>query len=243
MVESNINERQQVERVFDKTDKGSEAIAARQAALDALDKKYQESAAAEADWLAGSQKGLSNWMDTASNYADQTASLVSNTMSGFVDTLSGALSGNKTSWEDWSKSVLQSMQKVILNAMLVNSIKGLGGAGFMSMFGGGASGASGASGDAGGLFSSGAFDNLTLNAKGGAYASEGLSAHSNTIVNTPTYFAFAKGAGLMGEAGARGNHAINALSGWFSGCENGRWGICLWRWWRYHHSSAFHYFG
>lgn len=192
------NERQQVERVFDKTDKGSEAIAARQAALDALDKKYQESAAAEADWLAGSQKGLSNWMDTASNYADQTASLVSNTMSGFVDTLSGALSGNKTSWEDWSKSVLQSMQKVILNAMLVNSIKGLGGAGFMSMFSGGASAGAG---DAGGLFSSGAFDNLTLNAKGGAYASEGLSAYSNSIVNTPTYFAFAKGAGLMGEAG------------------------------------------
>lgn len=159
---------------------------------------YSASDAMRNDWNAGFAEGLSNWMDTASNYADQTASLVSNTMSGFVDTLSGALSGNKTSWEDWSKSVLQSMQKVILNAMLVNSIKGLGGAGFMSMFGGGASGASG---DAGGLFSSGAFDNLTLNAKGGAYASEGLSAHSNTIVNTPTYFAFAKGAGLMGEAG------------------------------------------
>lgn len=162
---------------------------------------YSASDAMRNDWNAGFNEGLSNWMDTASNYADQTASLVSNTMSGFVDTLSGALSGNKTSWEDWSKSVLQSMQKVILNAMLVNSIKGLGGAGFMSMFGGGASGASGASGDAGGLFSSGAFDNLTINAKGGAYASEGLSAHSNTIVNTPTYFAFAKGAGLMGEAG------------------------------------------
>lgn len=159
---------------------------------------YSASDAMRNDWNAGFNEGLSNWMDTASNYADQTASLVSNTMSGFVDTLSGALSGNKTSWEDWSKSVLQSMQKVILNAMLVNSIKGLGGAGFMSMFSGGASGASG---DAGGLFSSGAFDNLTLNAKGGAYASEGLSAHSNTIVNTPTYFAFAKGAGLMGEAG------------------------------------------
>lgn len=159
---------------------------------------YSASDAMRNDWNAGFAEGLSNWMDTASNYADQTASLVSNTMSGFVDTLSGALSGNKTSWEDWSKSVLQSMQKVILNAMLVNSIKGLGGAGFMSMFSGGASGASG---DAGGLFSSGAFDNLTINAKGGAYASEGLSAHSNTIVNTPTYFAFAKGAGLMGEAG------------------------------------------
>lgn len=159
---------------------------------------YSASDAMRNDWNAGFAEGLSNWMDTASNYADQTASLVSNTMSGFVDTLSGALSGNKTSWEDWSKSVLQSMQKVILNAMLVNSIKGLGGAGFMSMFSGGASAAAG---DAGGLFSSGAFDNLTLNAKGGAYASEGLSAYSNSIVNTPTYFAFAKGAGLMGEAG------------------------------------------
>lgn len=159
---------------------------------------YSASDAMRNDWNAGFAEGLSNWMDTASNYADQTASLVSNTMSGFVDTLSGALSGNKTSWEDWSKSVLQSMQKVILNAMLVNSIKGLGGAGFMSMFSGGSSAAAG---DAGGLFSSGAFDNLTLNAKGGAYASEGLSAYSNSIVNTPTYFAFAKGAGLMGEAG------------------------------------------
>ncbi len=159
---------------------------------------YSASDAMRNDWNAGFAEGLSNWMDTASNYADQTASLVSNTMSGFVDTLSVALSGNKTSWVDWSKSVLQSMQKVILNAMLVNSIKGLGGAGFMSMFSGGASAGAG---DAGGLFSSGAFDNLTLNAKGGAYASEGLSAYSNSIVNTPTYFAFAKGAGLMGEAG------------------------------------------
>lgn len=159
---------------------------------------YSASDAMRNDWNAGFAEGLSNWMDTASNYADQTASLVSNTMSGFVGSISDALSGNKSSWEDWSKSVLQSMQKIILNAMLVNSIKGLGGAGFMSMFGGGSSGAGG---DAGGAFSSGAYGNLTLNAKGGAYASEGLSAYSNSIVDTPTYFAFAKGAGLMGEAG------------------------------------------
>ncbi len=192
------NERQQIERVFDKTDKGAEAIAARQAALDALNRKYKESAAAEADWSAGAQKGLANWMDTASNYADQTASLVSNTMSGFVDQLSGALSGNKSSWEDWSKSVLQSMQKVILNAMLVNSIQSMGGSGmFGSLFGGGASD--------GGTFGAGVWDSaaskVDLNAKGGAYESPSLSAYSNSIVSSPTMFAFAKGAGLMGEAG------------------------------------------
>ncbi len=40
---------------------------------------------------------------------------------------------------------------------------------------------------------------VTPNAKGGAYV-DGLAAHRNTIVTQPTRFAFAKGAGLVGEA-------------------------------------------
>ncbi len=36
------------------------------------------------------------------------------------------------------------------------------------------------------------------NAKGGVYTSANLSAYSNSIVDTPTYFAFAKGAGADG---------------------------------------------
>lgn len=42
------------------------------------------------------------------------------------------------------------------------------------------------------------------NAKGNVYTSPSLSAYSNQIVDKPTYFAFAKGAGLMGEAGPEG---------------------------------------
>jgi phage-related minor tail protein len=42
---------------------------------------------------------------------------------------------------------------------------------------------------------------VKLNAKGGVYESADLSRFSNGIVNSPTLFAFAKGAGLMGEAG------------------------------------------
>lgn len=42
---------------------------------------------------------------------------------------------------------------------------------------------------------------LTKNAKGGVYDSPSLSAYSNSVVSRPTTFAFAKGAGLMGEAG------------------------------------------
>ena len=41
----------------------------------------------------------------------------------------------------------------------------------------------------------------TANAKGGVYDSPSLSAYSGQIVSKPTMFAFARGAGLMGEAG------------------------------------------
>lgn len=39
------------------------------------------------------------------------------------------------------------------------------------------------------------------NANGGVYSGAGISAHSGTIVSSPTVFPFAKGVGLMGEAG------------------------------------------
>lgn len=42
---------------------------------------------------------------------------------------------------------------------------------------------------------------VTANALGGVYSSPSLSAYSGQVVSQPTMFAFAKGAGLMGEAG------------------------------------------
>lgn len=45
---------------------------------------------------------------------------------------------------------------------------------------------------------------FTPNAKGGVYNSPSLSAYSGQVVHTPTMFAFAKGAGVMGEAGPEG---------------------------------------
>ena len=158
---------------------------------------YAASDAQRSDWTAGMREGFANWAETASDYASQSADLVNNAMTGLVGNISDALSGNKVDWEDWASSVLQSMQKIILNAMIVNSLQSsMGGSGFLSgLFGG----------SAGGSTPSGAYNSaasgLQLNAKGGAYASASLSAYSNSIVSSPTYFAFAKGAGLMGEAG------------------------------------------
>lgn len=158
---------------------------------------YAASDAQRSDWTAGMREGFANWADTASDYASQSADLVNNTMSGLVGNISEALAGNKVDWEDWSKSVLASMQKIILNAMIVNSLQSsMGGSGFLGGLFGGSAGGSTPSGS----YNSAA-SGLQLNAKGGAYASASLSAYSNSIVRSPTYFAFAKGAGLMGEAG------------------------------------------
>jgi len=41
-----------------------------------------------------------------------------------------------------------------------------------------------------------------LHAQGGVFSSSGLSPYLNSVVSKPTLFAFAKGVGLMGEAGS-----------------------------------------
>lgn len=158
---------------------------------------YASSDEMRGDWVAGFSEGFANWADTASDYASQSADVVNNAMTGLVGNISDALAGNKVSWSDWANSVLQSMQKVILNAMLVNSIKSMSNSGFMGLF------TSAGSGGSGGGFGTAISDygSKFQFAKGGAFVSQDLSQYSGSIVSSPTMFAFAKGAGLMGEAG------------------------------------------
>lgn len=202
-----LDQQRELERQYQSGDIESKDLYDRKTAAltDALQQRlamqqdyYQKLDTLQGDWLAGATNGLANWIDSASDYYSQASNLVESTLSGFVDNLSDALAGNKVDWEDWSMSVLQSIQKILLNTMLVNSIKSLSGSGMMSMFSFG-------SGSPGGSTPSGAYNSaaagVKLNAKGGVYESADLSRFSNGIVNSPTLFAFAKGAGLMGEAG------------------------------------------
>ncbi len=148
---------------------------------------YAESDAQRADWQKGLQEGLSNWVDNASDYASQAAQLATEGISGMVNNITEMLNGNKVEWRNWASSVLQEISKVLMNAAIVNGIK---------------TAANGMSGAGGFIGSIGDWlGGAVANAKGGVYTSANLSAYSNSIVDTPTYFAFAKGAGLMGEAG------------------------------------------
>ncbi|MEF4303656.1 phage tail tape measure protein [Escherichia coli] len=144
---------------------------------------YAKADALRSNWNAGLQEGLTNWADSATDYASQAADAVVSTMDGMVSNISDALAGNVVEWRNWGSSVLREVSKILMNAAIVNGLKSLSGAG-------------GGLGTVGGWISG-----AVANAKGGVYTSANLSAYSNTIVDTPTYFAFAKGAGLMGEAG------------------------------------------
>lgn len=169
--------------------------------LDKYRSHYEQLDELQGDWLAGAQNGLANWVDSSSDYYSQVSDLVSGGMDGMIDNLADSLNGNKADWSSWANSILNDMQKIILKAIVLNSIQSMGGSGgifgsLSGMFGGGVSGGSTPSG----AYNSAA-SGLTLNAKGGIYDSADLSQFSNSIVNSPTMFAFAKGAGLMGEAG------------------------------------------
>ncbi|ELM5380226.1 phage tail tape measure protein [Escherichia coli] len=148
---------------------------------------YAESDAQRADWQKGLQEGLSNWVDSASDYASQAAQLATDGISGMVNNITEMLNGNKVEWRSWAASILQEISKVLMNVAIVNGIK---------MAANSMSGAGGFFGSIGNWLGG-----AVANAKGGVYTSANLSAYSNSIVDTPTYFAFAKGAGLMGEAG------------------------------------------
>ncbi|MDI7387500.1 phage tail tape measure protein [Cronobacter dublinensis] len=200
-----FKEQQEIQRVYEKSDKGTEAFSAKQAALDALEKKYQQAKASELDWRAGASAGLADWMDNVSNIAGTVSQGITSTMDSALDNVSAMLVGNKASWKDWGLSVLQTISKVVLQMAVVNAMGGgSSGSGlFGSLLGGIAGGiAGGAAGDGNaGMAIQNYGSSFKFNAKGGVYSSADLSSYSGSVVDTPTFFAFAKGAGVMGEAG------------------------------------------
>ncbi|UAK19629.1 phage tail tape measure protein [Kluyvera sp. CRP] len=205
---SRFDETQQIDRVFTKAggDKSTQAVIARNEALDALDKKYKAIAAAEADWMSGVSRGYANWFDEISDVSGTVSDGVKTTLDSAFGNVTSMLEGNKVSWKSWGVSVLQIIEKVALQMAVVSAMGGASSAsgifgsliGSVGSFFGGGAGASASTGTAVSSYGS----NFQFNDKGGVYDSPSLSAFSNGIVRNPTMFAFAKGgAGIMGEAG------------------------------------------
>ncbi|MET5229082.1 phage tail tape measure protein [Serratia marcescens] len=99
-----------------------------------------------------------------------------------------------------TQSIVQQLIDLAMQALLTRTFLST----FMSIGGGLLGGAASAGAGAAGSGAMGmptGWQGYVPNAKGGVYASPSLSAFSGEIVSNPTLFAFARGAGLMGEAG------------------------------------------
>ncbi|POW57045.1 phage tail tape measure protein [Candidatus Pantoea alvi] len=185
-----FNEQQQVDRVFDKSDKGAEAVAARTAAIDALDRKYQETAAAEANWLNGVSRGYENWLANTSNIAGTVSQGITSTMDSALDNMSAMLVGSKADWKSWGLSVLQMISKVALQMAIVNAM-GSSSSSFGSILGsvissagGAAAGAAGGTTGAMGLSTSfSAYDEGGFTGSGGKFQPAGV-VHKGEFVFT-----------------------------------------------------------
>lgn len=139
-------------------------------------KTYEVEDQKRADWLAGAQTAWGNYKDTALDVNTQIQNATSMALNGFSSQLTNVLVDGEANFKDFTKSILKMLTDIFIKMSLVKGIEAMG-------FGFGAP---------------------VANADGGVYNSASLSTYSGQIVHKPTMFAFAKGAGLMGEAGPEG---------------------------------------
>lgn len=165
--------------------------------LDNLNEKFKVMNAQREDWMAGTAQGWADWTYEATNYASQAAEGVSTVMDGALSNITEMLNGNKASWKDWGISILKIIETIALKMAITGLISSVA-----SSFAGAASGSASSGSSTSTAFNSGRdFSNLTFNANGGVYNSPNLSQYSGQVVSSPTFFAFANGGGVMGEAG------------------------------------------
>lgn len=206
---SKFDETLEINRTFDKTDKGTAAVAAQKAALDELDNKYKAIAASEADWRNGVSRGYENWLQNTMDIAGTVSQGVTTTMDSAMDNVASMLVRGKADWRSWGLSALEMIAKVSLQMAAVSALSGGSSSSFGGLLGTVVSGVSsyfgGSAASSGGSVNVAALqgyaDKVQFFAQGGVHDSPSLSAFSNGVYNTPQMFAFAQGAGIFAEAG------------------------------------------
>ena len=96
-----------------------------------------------------------------------------------------------------TQAVIKNLVDMAAQALVTSSVMQT----IMGVVGVGTSVVTGAAGAGSGTAIQNAASNFQFNAKGGVYDSPSLSAYSNQVYDSPQFFAFAKGAGVFGEAG------------------------------------------
>lgn len=149
--------------------------------------------AAQGNWVNGFTSAYQDFMEQGADVAGMTKQVFSNAFNGMADSLAQFALTGKMNFKGFAVSVLSDLAK--MEARIAAS-KALG---MLLDWGMAAIG-----GAAGGSTPSGSYESAAANlhfAKGGAISSSDLSMYSGQILTKPTFFKFAHGGGVAGEAG------------------------------------------
>lgn len=184
-----------------------------------MQKSSKDSADAQYQTALELYRSQSEFNNLALGLVEATRERTTNVLTGLLTKTQTFKEGVINLFSTLTQSIIQNLVDMAAQALVTNtilsSIMGVG----SSVLGGVGGSTAGSSGTAIADYGS----NFQFNAKGGVYSSSDLSAYSGQVVDNPTFFAFAKGAGVMGEAGpeaimpltraADGSLGVRAVSG------------------------------
>jgi lambda family phage tail tape measure protein len=154
--------------------------------------------AAQGNWLNGAKSAMQDFADAGQNVAGLTAGVFNNAFTGMTNALTTFVTTGKLNFKSFVTSVLADLTQLIVKyeeSQILQSLLGVFMPSSTSLSGNGTGGLGMELQKTSGYMS-------TAWANGGAFSgSPSLSAYSGQVVSSPTMFAFASGAGVMGEAG------------------------------------------
>lgn len=166
------------------------------------------------DPWSGFTRGMRKWSADATNMAQQVETSLTSAFDSASDALADFVMTGKLDFADLANSILSDLARIAARQAIGGIVGGIAG---MFTGGGGFSLTSGQSSWISNVIGIGAG---VASAHGNVFNAPGLSAHSNTVVDQPTFFgydrhltAFASGAGLMGEAGPEAVMPLARMSG------------------------------
>ncbi|HDW2128135.1 TPA: phage tail tape measure protein [Enterobacter hormaechei subsp. steigerwaltii] len=184
-----------------------------------MQKSSKDSADAQYQTALELYRSQSEFNNLAIGLVEATRERTTNVLTGLLTKTQTFKEGVINLFSTLTQSIIQNLVDMAAQALVTNTI-------LSSIMGGGSSVLGGVGGSTAGSSGTAIADygsNFQFNAKGGVYSSSDLSAYSGQVVDNPTFFAFAKGAGVMGEAGpeaimpltraADGSLGVRAVSG------------------------------
>lgn len=167
---------------------------------------------------AGMIRSLRDYAEEATNTAKNLENLIGNSFSSLEDMWVQFCTNGKFEFSSFANSVVADIARIATREAITGPLAGALSSFAGGLFGGGGWGGQTLSNGIGITNPNGA---LTYHAKGGIHPGSVLGAYSNSIVNKPTFFAFARGGtpnlGLMGEKPGSPGEAIMPLSRMRSG--------------------------